>query len=104
MMSNPLKKRLNMAAGDDLQHLVLKGIEEVNQKEIGRGAYGRVYEVKYCETTCAAKELHSILLEGQGEAERRFVDSFLRECHQCSKLRHPNIIIPRCLLPRDEWY
>ena len=81
-----------MAAGDDLQHLVLKGIEEVNQKEIGRGAYGRVYEVKYCEMTCAAKELHSILLEGQGEVERRFVDSFLRECHQCSKLRHPNII------------
>jgi len=82
-----------MASRDDLQHLVLKGVKETNYKELGRGAYGRVYEVSYCETTCAAKEIHSILLEGQGEAElRQTTNLFLRECHQCSKLRHPNII------------
>jgi len=67
-----------MATGDDLQHLVLKGVKEGQKLELGRGAYGRVYEVKHCETTCAAKALHSILLEGQSEAgTRRFVDSFL---------------------------
>jgi len=79
-------------ATDNLQHLVLKGVKEGGNRELGRGAYGRVYEVKYCEMICAAKEIHSILLEGQGEAElRRTTEEFLKECHQCSKLRHPNI-------------
>ena len=32
-------------------------------KEIGRGAYGRVYEVDYEGTLCAAKELHALLLQ-----------------------------------------
>ena len=42
---------------------------------------------------CAAKEIHSILVEEVGEEEmRRTVESFMRECHQCSTLRHPNII------------
>jgi len=53
--------------------------------ELGRGA--RVFAVKYCEMTCAAKEVHSDLAEGH-----RIVDMFLRECHQCSKLCHPNIV------------
>ena len=66
--------------------LVINGVEPLNQ-ELGRGAYGRVFTVKYCGMTCANKEVHSDLVEGQ-----RIVDMFLRECHQCSKLRHPNIV------------
>jgi len=82
-----------MAARNNLQLLALKGVVALNHKELGRGAYGRVYAVSYCEMTCAAKEIHSILLEGQGEAEkRRTTEMFLSECHQCSKLHHPNII------------
>jgi len=66
--------------------LVINEVEPLN-RELGQGAYGRVFAVKYCGMTCAAKEVHSDLVEGQ-----RIVDMFLRECHQCSKLRHPNII------------
>ena len=81
-----------MASEDDFKSLELKGITSINE-ELGRGAYGRVYAVKYCEMICAAKEIHALLVEGVGEAEmHRTIESFLRECHQCSTLRHPNII------------
>ena len=40
-------------------------------EEIGRGAYGRVYTVKYCGLICAAKEIHSILVgDDVGQEER----------------------------------
>ena len=49
--------------------------------------------VKYCKTICAAKEIHSILVEGVGQIQmQRTIESFMRECRQCSRLRHPNII------------
>ena len=82
-----------MASGESIQGFNLKGVTPLNRKELGRGAYGKVYEVKYCETVCAAKEIHSILIEDVGETERRLtIESFLRECRQCSMLRHPNVI------------
>ena len=63
-------------------------------EEIGRGAYGRVYTVKYCGLICAAKEIHSILVgDDVGQEERsRVREGFLRECHHCSALKHPNIV------------
>ena len=83
-----------MASADyGLQDLTLHGVIRLDHQELGRGAYGKVYAVKYCGTVCAAKEIHSILIEGIGEVERqRTIESFLRECYQCSRLRHPNIV------------
>jgi len=82
-----------MASGDDFQDLVLNGVTPLDREELGRGAYGRVYAVKYHGTICAAKEIHSILVEGVEQVQmQRTVQSFMRECHQCSTLRHPNII------------
>ena len=82
-----------MARNENFEGLILKGVMPLNCKELGRGAYGKVYKVEYCELVCAAKELHSILVEGVNEDERRrIVQSFVKECHQCSKLRHPNIV------------
>ena len=82
------------ATTDDFRGLALTGVTKLNGgKELGRGAYGRVYEVKYCGMVCAAKEIHSILIEDVGEVEmRRTVESFVAECRQCSTLRHPNIV------------
>ena len=81
-----------MASGDDFAGLVLSGVIPLN-RELGRGAYGRVYEVEYCELACAAKEIHSILVESVNANERKcIVQLFLKECRQCSELRHPNII------------
>jgi len=80
-------------AGNCFEGLVLSDVTPVDCEELGRGAYGRVYAVKYCGTICAAKEIHSILVEGVGQNEmQRTVESFCSECHQCSKLRHPNVI------------
>ena len=82
-----------MASGDNFQGLILKGVTPLERDELGRGAYGRVYAVNYYGTICAAKEIHSILVEGVGQAQmQRTVESFMRECRQCSTLRHPNII------------
>ena len=62
-------------------------------REIGRGAYGRVFTVKYCGLICAAKEIHSILVEGVGQQQEHSVkEGFLRECQHCSVLSHPNIV------------
>ena len=62
-------------------------------KELGRGAYGRVFTVEYCGLVCAAKEIHPILIEGVSPAEKKtIVDNFIRECHHCSVIRHPNIV------------
>lgn len=62
-------------------------------EEIGRGSYGRVFKVNYYGTLCAAKEIHSILLESVGRQElERTKTTYLRECRQCCVLRHPNIV------------
>ena len=62
-------------------------------KELGRGAYGRVFTVEYCGLVCAAKEIHPILIEGVSPAEKlTIVNNFIRECRHCSVIRHPNIV------------
>ena len=84
---------LTMASGESGQNFVLEGVTSLNREELGHGAYGKVYAVKYCETICAAKEIHSILIEDVREAEReKTIQSFLQECRQCSMLHHPNVI------------
>ena len=71
--------------------VILKNVVPLN-KEIGRGSYGRVFAVKYCGLVCAAKEIHSILLDEQDEGRKAVIQSFLQECWHCSELRHPNIV------------
>lgn len=80
--------------GDQLKDVViLKGVTPVADKELGRGAYGRVFTVKYCGLQCAAKEIHSILVEGVSDEEKaKIKSSFIRECFHCSLIRHPNIV------------
>ena len=62
-------------------------------KEIGRGAYGRVFEVNYEGTLCAAKEVHALLLQyAQGADLQKIKDDFLGECQIWSMLRHPCVV------------
>ena len=75
-----------------LKDVTIEGVVPIDE-ELGRGAYGRVFTVKYCGLVCAAKEIHPILIEGVGPAERKtIVANFIRECHHCSVIRHPNIV------------
>ena len=62
-------------------------------KQIGCGAYGRVFEVDYEGTTCAAKEVHALLLQyAEGDGLQKIEDDFLSECQIWSMLRHPCIV------------
>ena len=73
----------------------LTAVEFEPGKELGRGAYGRVFKAKYRGSVCAAKEVHSILIQltqMAPEERRRLRESFQRECDHCSKLNHPNIV------------
>ena len=78
-------------ANNWFERVVLKNVVPLN-KDLGRGSYGKVFAVKYCGLVCAAKEIHSILLEAQDDAKESVIRSFLRECYHCSELRHPNIV------------
>ena len=85
-----------MASIDDitiaLQNLTLTDVTPLDQ-ELGRGAYGKVFTVKYREKIYAAKEIHSLLLDLAGPEEKgKIKNTFLRECYHCSLLRHPNIV------------
>ena len=82
----------NTRASDLLQHLYLTGVRP-NGKDIGVGAYGKVFEVEYCGTVFAAKEVHSILVQGvrreEFEATKK---AFLIECVQSCILGHSNVV------------
>ena len=72
--------------------LVLHGVTFTG-KEIGRGAYGRVFEVDYEGTLCAAKEVHALLLQyAQGDDLQKIEDDFLSECRIWNTLHHPCVV------------
>ena len=81
-----------MAAQDISDHLTLEDIIPLN-KELGRGAYGKVFTVKYLGLPCAAKEIHSRFIDGVSPEEKKAIkDGFIRECYYSSLIRHPNIV------------
>ena len=74
------------------KQLILSGVRSKG-RELGRGAYGRVYTVKYRGVVYAAKEVHALLLELAGAEEAQTLrNNFIRECSQCSKLNHVNVV------------
>ena len=77
---------------DQLKDLTLEAVIPEN-KELGRGAYGKVLTVSYLGLSCAAKEIHSLLLDGVSPGEKKTIkDGFIRECYHSSLIRHPNIV------------
>ena len=72
--------------------LILHGVRST-EKEIGVGAYGRVFEVDYEGTLCAAKEIHALLLQyAKGNDLQKIKDDFHGECQIWSTLRHPCVV------------
>ena len=75
-----------------LQDLTLAGVSLLD-RDLGRGAYGRVFTVSHQGITYAAKEIHSLLITFANQEEKQTIKrNFLRECYYCSKLCHPNIV------------
>ena len=76
--------------------------------ELGKGSFGRVFEVDYCGKLCAAKEIHSILIDSvEGEEAAKLKDYVTHECELLSTfidsifsveytiygtLHHPNLV------------
>ena len=95
-ISHTLQTESKMADRNDdfapaLQGFVIDNIRIGNQ--IGRGANGRILEAKWEGTVVAVKEIHPIFMDEVGDLEfQSFKRSFLRECEQSSRLRHPNIV------------
>ena len=82
----------SISGSERLQHLYLSGVRPTG-RDIGTGAYGRVFEVELCGTLYAAKEIHSILVEGVGrEGFDRMKEMFIAECVQTSALGHENVV------------
>ena len=78
--------------GDQLKNLTLENVVPQN-KELGHGAYGKVFAVDYVGLPCAAKEIHSLLLHGVSAEDKKAIkDGFIRECYHSSLIRHPNIV------------
>ena len=69
-------------------------VEIIRDQVLGRGAYGNVFKARNRGVLCAAKEIHSFLVEGANTtAERkRLQDSVIQECDHCNKLVHINIV------------
>ena len=77
---------------DLLKDLTLEDVIPQN-KELGRGAYGKVFSVRYLGLPCAAKEIHSLLIDGVSPEEKKKIkDDFIRECYHSSLICHPNIV------------
>ena len=55
-----------MSTAGRFQNLVLEDVEETSKK-LGRGSYGVVIEVIVSGTKCAAKKIHSVLVENDDE-------------------------------------
>ena len=64
------------------------------EEEIGRGATAIVNRVTWHGTECAAKSIHSSLVDSTTTgAEFNYVkERFLEECCICARLSHPNIV------------
>ena len=79
---------------NQLEGLTLEEVIPLAQsKELGRGAYGKVFMVKFSGSAYAAKEIHSLLLDGVSPEEKKAIkDGFIRECYHSSLIRHPNIV------------
>ena len=68
-----------------LRECIIDGVEDTDVT-IGHGSYGRVFEVKFSGTICAAKGLHNSL-EHDFAAKK-----LVTKCRLMAKLRHPQIV------------
>ena len=72
--------------------LEITGVQ-LTGKILGKGSDATVKEVNWVSTSCAAKQLHEILLEDHSPGgAKRFVDNFEKECLTWSELTHPHIV------------
>lgn len=61
-------------------------------KTIHRETYGRIFEINYEGTPCAAKEVSLKHVDMYSSQIEKLKTDFLRECNMWNALHHPNIV------------
>ena len=59
---------------------------------LGHGSYGAVYKAKCDQLPCAAKVLHSTILDPADPGAGKIMNRFRQECAFLERIRHPNIV------------
>ena len=67
-------------------------IELYKSESLGSGSYGGVCKAKCDGLLCAAKIMHSLLLDPRDPGTPTFLSKFREECHLLSLARHPNVV------------
>lgn len=85
-----------MAKQDLPKDYVITGVEVLESKMLGEGAYGVVKLGKYYGLLCAVKKLKaSMFPSGMQQLDQQtelILQSFYNECEKLSKIRHPHIV------------
>ena len=82
-----------LAAYPELEPFLLKGVRQTAEcKRLGNGSFGVVDELYVQGTLCAAKQLHSSLLDPRTQGVDRVISRFVEECRIMTSVRHPNIV------------
>ena len=85
----------DMALALDGGHRIGRGgVEVIEDKILGQGSYGVVYEARYYGAPVAAKRLHSIFFEAGTSTEGMagMLDNFSHEWSLLRRLKHPNVV------------
>ena len=77
-----------------MQNLVVSASDvKITERLLGRGSYGKVFEVEYDGKLCAAKEVHPWMSDFASQEERtKLKEEFLHDCQVWSVLCHPNLV------------
>ena len=68
-------------------------IIHINKRQpLGHGSYGAVYKAKCDQLPCAAKVLHSTILDPNDPGAAKILERFQQECAFLENIRHPNIV------------
>ncbi|XP_019852828.1 PREDICTED: uncharacterized protein LOC109582527 [Amphimedon queenslandica] len=90
MMAEPIDAFQQLK--EKVQHLLLDRVEETT-KELGRGSYGAVIELKVDGKKCAGKKLHNCLVASEPCPENDYqLGKFGDEIILQSQVDHPNIV------------
>ena len=66
----------------------------INKKDcLGHGAYGAVYKAKCDQLPCAAKVLHSTIIDPRDPGATHIMKRFQQECSFLESIRHPHIVL-----------